>query len=853
VQQPPDNQNRTWGKLAQLQAAHPWRFVLVAAVVAAGSLPLVMQLGLRSYFTDLLPTHARAVTDFEELLDRFGVSANLSIAIHGDDLKEVRALTRELADSINTDPPIHVRHVDWNLSAFQSFVETNKYLYADYEDIEAIVDSVEAYVDWEKAQNNPLYFTLEDEEPEHPKDTLERIQKQAGEAESVLERFPDGFLQHPDMPLTVMFVRTTIKSGEVDKANELLAAVRQRVAEIAPRMAQRGLRVDFGGDMMNMLEEIEALQREILLATVATIVLVLLAVYIFFLSIRAIPLLGIGLLSPVLLTFAFAELSVDFLNTSTAFLGSIVIGNGINPNIMWLARYFETRREGHDIRTAIAITHRNVWTATLTASSAAGLAYASLALTDFRGFRDFGIIGGVGMFLCWAGAHMLLPAFAAIWDRIKPIEKRSTGSAGQNIYGTAFAWLALRAPRGAVIGAALVTLVSSVIVTIAILSDPMEYDYRRLMSEVDPNSRVTWVNDRQGEIVPETVTGSAIAILVPHRESAPYIREQLESQRQEWPEAYSNVVTYDLLLPARQEDKIELYKRLRKRLESIKSRLDEKTRAEIDENMPPADLVPIADSDIPIEVSRLFTEKDGTVGRVVYVEHHPNKSEWDGRYLLEWSEAVRAVSLEDGALPAVAGRPPIFADLQKSMLSDGPKAVAIALSVTILLLLVAFRKAAPRLLTLAALLGGILWMAATMAVFRIRLNFLNFVAFPITFGNGVDYGVNVTKRTMEELGRRPGDPNAAIRGAIEATGGAVILCSMTTIIGYISLYASTNQALNSFGAAMAISEITCLASAVVGIPAIMTLWSRRKQADNGSAPGSAEKSQSSQSRADEAG
>jgi len=76
----------------------------------------------------------------------------------------------------------------------------------------------------------------------------------------------------------------------------------------------------------------------------------------------------------------------------------------------------------------------------------------------------------------------------------------------------------------------------------------------------------------------------------------------------------------------------------------------------------------------------------------------------------------------------------------------------------------------------------------------------------------------------EEEGKSPLD---AIRASVEGTGGAVILCSLTTVIGYISIYTSSNQALNSFGAAMAISEVTCLAAAVLALPAALHLWAER--------------------------
>jgi hypothetical protein len=64
---------------------------------------------------------------------------------------------------------------------------------------------------------------------------------------------------------------------------------------------------------------------------------------------------------------------------------------------------------------------------------------------------------------------------------------------------------------------------------------------------------------------------------------------------------------------------------------------------------------------------------------------------------------------------------------------------------------------------------------------------------------------------------------AAARSALEGAGGAVILCSLTTLIGYISLYTSANRALNSFGLAMSLGEVTCLAASLLALPALLSV------------------------------
>jgi predicted RND superfamily exporter protein len=130
---------------------------------------------------------------------------------------------------------------------------------------------------------------------------------------------------------------------------------------------------------------------------------------------------------------------------------------------------------------------------------------------------------------------------------------------------------------------------------------------------------------------------------------------------------------------------------------------------------------------------------------------------------------------------------------------------------------------------LSALLVGVLWMLALCMAMRIKINFINFIAFPITFGIGVDYAVNVMARYVGDGGR---DVGSAIRG----TGGAVSLCSVTTIIGYSSLLVAKNLGLYYFGFLAVLGELTCLTVAVVVLPAALLWWQRRRETNGKPAP-----------------
>jgi predicted RND superfamily exporter protein len=115
--------------------------------------------------------------------------------------------------------------------------------------------------------------------------------------------------------------------------------------------------------------------------------------------------------------------------------------------------------------------------------------------------------------------------------------------------------------------------------------------------------------------------------------------------------------------------------------------------------------------------------------------------------------------------------------------------------------------------------GGGLGMVALCALFDLKVNFLDFVALPITLGLGVDYAINVAHRH-----RQGGDPVETLR----TSGSAVFVCSLTTIIGYGSLLASENLAIRGFGLASLIGEVSCLLTALVLVPAIVSLPLRRR-------------------------
>ncbi len=148
--------------------------------------------------------------------------------------------------------------------------------------------------------------------------------------------------------------------------------------------------------------------------------------------------------------------------------------------------------------------HRETRTATLAAAAAATVAYGSLAVTNFRGFKHFGVIGGLGMLLCWlVSFYLLLPALLVLTERISPMFRSETTwrSRARGFYGYPFVWLAKRAPRTL----ALIGLLSGV-VTVAIsvryfADDPMEYNLRTVFKTNGTQTEASALAGRAEDVV----------------------------------------------------------------------------------------------------------------------------------------------------------------------------------------------------------------------------------------------------------------------------------------------------------------------------------------------------------------
>ncbi len=556
--------------------------------------------------------------------------------------------------------------------------------------------------------------------------------------------------------------------------------------------------------------------------------LILGVVFLFFLRLRTLLVMALTIGVGCVWAFAFARLAIGHLNTATGFLFSIIAGNGINFGIIYMARYIEGRRdEALDVPAAIHTAHAETHIATLAAAGAAMVAYGSLAATDFKGFKHFGVIGGGGMLLCWIATYLVLPALLVLTERMSPMFGVTRGWRRRlrGYYGYPFAWLAGKAPRTLAVSGVALGIAACVLGGRYLAHDPMEYNLRNVRNDmVSPSS--AGLLSRKVDAIVGRLGQDGRAIVVDDLAQVQPLVTELQRRHAAAPadeKPFSRVVSVFDLLPRDQERKLELIGEIRDRLErahkrgSIPRQDFERLHSYLPEHLRPLDL-----DSLPELLARPFTEADGTRGTIVYIAPTEGRSVYDAHYLMRWADAFREVRLPDGSVIRGTGDPVIFSDMLLNIAEDAPRAILLSLVGTVLVILVAFRGRRFGWLALGSLVIGIAWLLAFLAIRDIKLNFLNFVALPISIGVGADYAINVMKR--RELAGE-----ARLHRVLVETGGAVVLCSLTTTLGYLALLLSINRAVRSFGLAAAVGEVTTLVAAMIVLPAILFWQAKRNR------------------------
>jgi predicted RND superfamily exporter protein len=813
-----------------------WALALVVAVPAV-SRTARLYLHLKSDLEALLPSKAPSVLALNEFRDRMPVTRYLGIIVDvgaSENLPAGEAFLDALSERIQHYPPELVAKVRTGVFEEREFLKKHAALYVDLPDLVELRRRIEARRDYEVTKQMGMELT---DEPPPSLDISDLEQKYRPRIDAS-RRFPTGRFSSAEQKLTLLLIEVPGFATGTDLGEKLFKRVTADIdslggtSHFAPNM-----RIGYTGDVAITVEELAALVSDLTLSSVMVVVFVLSVIWSYYRWWPSIPILLLPLALATVCTFAVVTLppiGLTALNSNTAFLGSVIVGNGVNFGIILLARYREERGKGASVERALATAVNGTRVGTAVAAAAAAISYGSLLLTQFQGFRQFGTIGGIGMFASWGAAFVLAPSLISWFDTKEPTWARPRPElTGRRIMG-AVASLVARHPR-ILLGVAGALTIVSLTKLAQFDRSYIESDFSRLRRRDTETAGEGYWGRQMDTLLGRYLT--PLVVMTDKPEETRALAARLKQQVAEAPLSglVETVQSIDDLVPDDQPEKIDEIRGIEDALTPrIRASLTDEQRQRVDELFATTELVPITETDLPDSMTVGLKEKDGRYDRAVRVYPRPTHATWLGEPIAELTEGLRGASAQVGSAynvpPArVAGSIPLSYDIVRSILQDGPISTAGALSGVIVLVVAIFRFGIESAMIIGSLLMAVSWLAATVMSLGIKINFSDFVAYPITFGIGVDYAVNMMARYRQESA-------ASVEKAMAATGSAVALASCTTIIGYSSLLFARNRGLFSFGVVAVMGEICCLSTALLILPALITARTRWRRSPQSPGP-----------------
>ncbi|HTJ62337.1 MAG TPA: MMPL family transporter [Alphaproteobacteria bacterium] len=602
-----------------------------------------------------------------------------------------------------------------------------------------------------------------------------------------------------------------------------------------------GITIKLTGDVPLNDEQFATVSEGLGVSMAVAIVLVALLLYGALRSGRVALCILFTLIVGLLVTAAFAALTVGTLNLISVAFAILFVGLAVDFGIQFSVRYRGERHLVNDYPKALHNTARRVGPALILAAVAAGSGFFSFLPTAYRGVSELGIIAGGGMLIAVFFNLTLLPALMSLLN-LGPEPK----AIGFRTLAPLDAFLLHQ--RRKVLAAAAVLGIGA----IALLPS-LAFDFNPL-NLMDPHAEAVSVM-LQLMKDPDT-TPNTIDVLAPNIDAAVAIADKADKL----PEV-SRAVTVKSYIPEDQDQKLEIlhdaatligptlepprimpppdYPAMRSALTTcakalravvpageqgaVESRLADlfdKTAAAPGPVMSRIQTVilsglvgqlkqlrltlsatPVTMADLPPDLVRSWVAPDGSARVSIF----PAGDADDNEVLKKFVAAVRTIA------PNATGTPVSIQESSKTIVDAFLTAGLLATAGITLLLAITLRRIHDVLLALIPLLLAALFTLATTVIIGMPLNFANIIALPLLLGIGVAFDIYFV------MNWRAGRPNPLQSGAARA----IVFSALTTTSAFGSLILSHHPGTSEMGRLLSIEMFYTLFCVLLIMPALL--------------------------------
>jgi predicted RND superfamily exporter protein len=790
------------GNLAVKGVRRPITALTIVGALAAGALWISRDLKLDADLTELLPRSFQSVQDLDLLRDRFGGTGYVVVVAQGGEPEALRRFADDMAPRLEKVEGI--RFVEYKRAT--SFFEDRALYYLKTDDLREVAHRIKERERWERRQKNPLLLKLDDE-PAPPLQFKDIEDRYAGSSNRRLSGDGEEYYLDPKERMVVLLAKPGHGvSADLGYAQKLVGRVQRFMDQQDLTPYGPGVKVALTGTYKKKVDQEAQISRDLGVASLISGVLMLLYLLFHFRRVAGIGFVLVPVSVGLIWTYAFVAVVYGSVNILTAFLGAILGGLGTEHGIHLLGRYIALRDEGRTAEEATRESFAHTGTSAVVSSVVAALTFAALAISEFRAFREFGVIAAVGMLVVLFAYMGAFPAMLGLLERFrwKPPPAGAVGGQGSEVAH----WVPRAArPLRWAIGLPVVLLLTQI--------PALRFDYD--FASLEDSSLPSFVLDLKTNKLLGYSQTPTVLLTDSSADEAPLVT-QIEANREKLGQASTVDFAAAIgdLVPPDQEAKQEILASIDATLERVDpEKLEPAVRKDYDRLARAVKARPFTRADIPASVRRQFEGVAGESGGLVLV--FPRVSMADGTAVAAFAREVRSLTLPRARALHAAGEAMILADIIDMVTRESGPVLIAAVGLVLLALYLTLGSVRQALICISPTIFSVLALVGLMGAVGIRFNFLNIVAVPVLIGTTVDAGVHLMSRLHDSHGEHFGPVLAETSRAI--TGGLI-----TSAVGFAALTMADHPGLLSLGTLTILGFSLNLVIMLVGFPAVLLLF-----------------------------
>ncbi|HSA58706.1 MAG TPA: MMPL family transporter [bacterium] len=771
-----------------------WPLILIGVIaLSAASIPRTIQLfkNISTDPVDLLPRENPNVQALLKVRDKLEKGVRTSIVFESDDPEATLRFLADTVEKLNHEP--YVGRVIARKIGYD-FFDKYKMLFVSLEDLRTIRDRIDRRIQREKLRG--LYIDLENEgDSVSFKDIQEKYgAKYAEETKSEYNVSPDGRIYS-------IFVESGPESTGLSAASKFQDKMEDFVATLAPKTYHPTMKVYFSG--ATKVLEYRALVKDLKRVGIISGILLFIPLLIRFRNPLNVLSMFLPLAVAMPISFAAASYFVAKLNVSTSFLFAILGGLGIENGIHIFSRYHEDRTSGHERRHAINQIYEHTGRSILTSVASVAVTFLLLLINEFRGFSEFGLISGLGLWVIFFVYFLFMPSLLIFLEKIRVLRFHRAVADSEPAIPVKAKWLTVS------LGVFSLFTVFSFIVTPFI---GFEYDSKKTRAEIPEV-----IEAKKKQRMTTRRVNNPAAVVIYSSDEAEALHEAVEKRKEEdklSPTIDTSRSYYDLV-PSDQDEKLKVIGEIQALLKDDTIRLVKgEQKKDLDRFREALDkTAPIKEGDVPPEVEEVFKGKPEVPGELFYINAIPELELDDGQNAMRFAEDVGKIETKAGVYyPSSDGV--VYGLVLKTMLADSKTVMIVSLLSVMFFVFIDFRSVRKTAIVMASIVLGVFWLLGVIYIFGIKLNFYNMIIIPAVMGMSIDNSIHIYHR-YEEMGR------GSLAKVLGSTGVAAMLASLTNASGFFGLLFCVHRGLYSIGLLAVIGVGTCFLSTLVFLPALL--------------------------------